>query len=69
MIEVFKTNIKTTGDAHHIIEMLVQTFPGSRINLDLHDCDKVLRAEGNNFCAGEVVNLLSNKGFKCEVLE
>ena len=69
MIEVFKTNIENTGDAHSIAEMLVQLFPGSRINFDLHDCDKILRVEGNNFSTGEVVSLLSSEGFNCEVLE
>jgi len=69
MIEVFKTNIETKDDAHSIVEMLVQLFPDSRINFDLHDCDKILRVEGNHFSAGEVVALLSSEGFKCEVLE
>jgi hypothetical protein len=69
MIEVFKTNIETKGDAHIIIKMLAQLFPGSRINFDLHDCDKILRMEGNHFSADEVVALLSSEGFTCEVLE
>ena len=69
MIEVFKTNIETTGDAHSIIQMLVQLFPGSRVNFDLYDSDKVLRVEGNNFSAGDIVSLLSSEGFNCEVLE
>ena len=69
MIEVFRTNIKTTSDAHNLIEMLDQLFPGSRINFDLHDCDKILRVEGNDFSADAVVSLLSKKGFNCEVLE
>ena len=68
MVEVFKTNIESTSDAHNIVEMLIQLFPGSRINFDLHDCDKILRVEGNNFSPDEVMYLLSNKGFNCEVL-
>lgn len=69
MVEVFRTNIETTSDAHNIIQMLVQFFPGSRINFDLHDCDKILRVEGSDFSPGEVVRLLSSKGFNCEALE
>ena len=69
MIEVFRTNIKSTSDAHNLIEMLDQLFPGSRINFDLHDCDKILRVEGNEFSVDTVVSLLSKKGFHCEVLE
>lgn len=68
MIEVFKTNIETKGDAHTIIKMLAQLFPGSRINFDLHDCDKILRVEGTNFSPGEIVNLLNGEGYNCEVL-
>lgn len=69
MIEVFRTNIKAASDAYDLAEMLVRLFPGSRINFDLHDSDKILRVEGNNFSAAEVVNRLSKKGFYCEVLE
>jgi len=69
MVEVFKTDIKSTSDAHNLVEMLVQQLPGSRINFDLHDCDNILRVEGNDFSADAVVNLLSKKGFHCEVLE
>jgi hypothetical protein len=68
MIEVFRTNIETTSDAHNIIEMLIHFFPGSLINFDLNDCDNILRVEGNNFSPSEIVYLLSNKGFNCEML-
>jgi len=69
MIEVFRTNIETTSDAHNLIEMLDQLLPGSHINFDLHDCDKILRVEGNDFSVDAIVSLLSKKGFNCEVLE
>jgi hypothetical protein len=68
MIEVFKTNIETTNDANNIVAMLLQHFPGSRINFDLQDCDKILRVEGKDFCSDKIMDLLSNNGFHCEVL-
>jgi hypothetical protein len=69
MIGVFKTDIITTSDAEDLIETLEQLLPGNRINFDLHDCDKILRVEGDNFSANTIVRLLSKKGFNCEVLE
>ena len=69
MIEVFRTNIKTTSDAHNLVETLVRLLPVSRINFDLHDCDKILRVEGNDFSADAIVRLFNKKGFHCEVLE
>jgi hypothetical protein len=43
MIEVFKTNICQSEDADAVIDGLSKDLPGSRINIDLHDCDKILR--------------------------
>lgn len=69
MIEVFKTNVETTSDANNIVQMLLQHFPGSRINFDLQDCDKILRVEGSNFSTDKIMLLLNKNGFCCEILE
>ena len=69
MIEVFKTDVTTASDANHIVEMLIQHFPGSRINFDLQDCDKILRVEGKDFSTDKIMTLVNNKGFYCEALE
>jgi len=45
MIEVFKTNVQEISQANKIVAVLLEHFPGSRINFDMHDCDKVLRVE------------------------
>lgn len=45
MIEVFKTNVQNREEAKALIERLIHYFPDSRINLDLEDCDKVLRIQ------------------------
>jgi hypothetical protein len=69
MIEVFKTNVETASDANNIVQMLLQHFPGNRINFDLQDCDKILRVEGNNFSTDKIMLLLNKNGFCCEILE
>lgn len=69
MIEVFKTNVETAGDASSIIQMLLRHFPASRINFDLQDCDKVLRVEGKDFSSDKVMTLLRENGFHCAILE
>ena len=49
MIEVFKTNVEKTNDADKMVRLLLEHFPQSKINFDLHDCDKILRVEGKDF--------------------
>jgi hypothetical protein len=69
MIEVFKTNVYEFSEAQKVIALLNSHFPGSRINFDLDDCDKVLRVEGNNFITETVMKLVNEKGFVCSVLD
>jgi len=69
MIEVFKTNVETASDATNIVQVLLHYFPGSRINFDLQDCDKILRVEGKHFSIDKVVLLLKENGFHCAILE
>ena len=69
VIEVFKTDVATHSDAGNIIELLRQHFPGSRINFDLQDCDKILRLEGKDFSTDKVVMIVHQNGFYCEILE
>lgn len=69
MIEVFKTNVQTAGEASLIVEQLQGHFPGSRINFDLHDCDKILRVEGREFSAADIIALVGEKGYHCELLQ
>ena len=69
MIEVFKTNVETASDASNIVQILLQHFPGSRINFDLQDCDKILRVEGKDFSTDKVMVLLKENGFHCSILD
>jgi len=69
MIEVFKTNIRKLSQAKQLIALLLQHFPGSKINIDLHDCDKVLRVEAHHFLPATILRLVQENGFACSVLE
>ena len=65
MVEVFKTNVEEIVQAKKIIELLLEHFPGNRINFDLHDCDKILRVEGKSL-ESELDNLDKNQD--CDIL-
>jgi hypothetical protein len=69
MIEVFKTNVHRPTEASRLVAMLLNHFPGSKINFDLDDCDKVLRVEGRNFITEKVMHLVRENGFQCAVLD
>lgn len=68
-VEVFKTNVTGSEQAKELVARLLIRFPQSRINVDLLDCDKVLRVEGKEVCPHTIVSLVSNYGYYCEVLE
>jgi len=66
---VFKTNltdIKRISD----VESSLDIHPHiRRWNVDLNDCDNILRIEANNLAGKEVEDLLLNAGYYCEELE
>jgi hypothetical protein len=68
MVEVFKTNVQEASEANKLVSLLLQHFPGSKINFDLHDCDKILRVEGKNFANETIMVLVKENGFACDVL-
>lgn len=69
MIEVFKTNVHQVTEANKLVALLLNHFPGSRINFDLDDCDKVLRVEGRHFITEKVMRLMQENGFQCAILD
>ena len=69
MVSVYKTDIPGAGEAARLLSTLQQHFPGRRINIDLHDCDRVLRIEGDGIRNGEVEMLVKDCGFSCSELE
>jgi hypothetical protein len=69
MVEVFTTSVQEQCEADKILVLLQQRFPASKINFDLHDCDKILRVEGNTVEVEKVMMLVKENGFVCRVLE
>jgi hypothetical protein len=69
MVEVFKTNIDNRELAAQLRDELLNLFPGTRINFDLEDCDRILRIESAECIAAEIERVVLSKGFWCEILE
>ncbi len=69
MVEVFKTNVQEAGGVQKITALLLEHFPESKINFDLHDCDKVLRLEGEIILPSKVISVVKENGFTCSVLD
>lgn len=69
MIEVFKTDIRNKTTANAILKVLKLSFPSANFNFDLNDCDKILRTESNNNISQQIIDVINNQGFRCEILE
>ncbi|MBX3252500.1 MAG: hypothetical protein KF862_00055 [Chitinophagaceae bacterium] len=69
MVEVFKTNVQEIAEAQEIVTLLTLHFPESKINFDLHDCDKILRVEAGDVHVSRVMDLVQQNGFLCNVLD
>jgi len=68
-ILVFKTNLT---DAWHIQEVSASLDVHPHImqwNVDLHDCDKVLRVVSKDVEAREIEQLVNKAGYHCEELQ
>ncbi len=69
MVEVFKTNVQRKGEAKKLLLKLVQLYPEHKINFDVNDCDKILRVQGKNISAEEIIQLLHKENYQCNVLD
>jgi hypothetical protein len=69
VLEVFKTDVQEMLHADKLVALLLQRFPGRRINFDLYDCDKILRIEGESFIPDEVIRVVKETGAVCSILE
>lgn len=68
MIAVFKTGVRTRGDADYLIKIMENQYPGYEINFDLEDCDHVLRIKGQEIKNKDVIALFRKEGFMCTKL-
>ena len=69
MVEVFKTNVQEEDQSKTLIQKLLEHFPQSKINFDLDDCDKILRAEGIDIQPEKMIEVLNSNGYECRVLD
>ncbi|MES1222667.1 MAG: hypothetical protein ABUT20_44640 [Bacteroidota bacterium] len=69
MVEVFKTNVRKKTQSKMMLSVLSEAYPSCKINFDLSDCDKVLRVEGDNIEPSNIMILVEENGFSCEILD
>lgn len=69
MILVFKTNLSSNRHIQKVRTPLNQHALIRDWNVDLHDCDNVLRVVTENIPAGEVENIIFAAGYFCKELE
>ncbi len=62
MVEVFTTNIENRQMASGILTALQLQFPGMEVNIDLDDCDRVMRCESDHIDADAIIAFV--KSFK-----
>ncbi|MCW3087740.1 MAG: hypothetical protein JWQ78_1126 [Sediminibacterium sp.] len=67
-ILIFKTNLETPVLVNRV-QPVIQTIPGiQRWNVDMQDCDNVLRIEATAVSPRSVERLLQEAGYFCEEL-
>lgn len=69
MVDVFRTNVDLPDQAQQLLLLLCTQFPETEFSFDLDDCDRILRAEGNDERSQQIVSLLHNAGYNCELLD
>ena len=69
MVEVFKTNVRSTRKAKLIIQKLAEEFPNHKINFDLSDCDRILRVQGNDILERKIISIVTSLNYDCEILQ
>ena len=69
MVEVFKTDVSKKKVAVTLVKSLSIQFPDYKINIDLADCDKVLRVESECILdADQLVRFIKSQNVKIERL-
>ena len=67
MISVFKTNVQSEVELHKLKPKL--NLPDVNWNIDLYDCDKLLRIDSRENVNEIIISLFKKMGFNCTVLE
>ncbi len=69
MIAVFRTSMQTQLDISKLAHWIAPLHGLTRWNVDLEDCDRVLRLEGNHIDIDAIQALVQQAGFSCEELD
>ncbi|MEE9361384.1 MAG: hypothetical protein V3U92_02165 [Cellulophaga sp.] len=76
MVEVFITDIKEQALAKKIVKALEYVFSELDINYDMDETGlpfpqghTVLRVEGENIDAGQIILIVKKSGLNCEIME
>jgi hypothetical protein len=69
MIGIFKTNINTPEERNTMISAILDQFEVGHCNIDLEDCDKVLRITEMKVPETTIINFVQQQGFYCETLD
>ncbi len=69
MVEIFKTDINQKKVARTLVKTLSLQFPDYKINIDLADCDKILRVESEGLPdADKIVMFMKSRNVEIELL-
>jgi hypothetical protein len=68
MIFVFKTSLSSISEVRTLKPLLDNHYRNAKWNVDLEDCDNILRIDNPTEIALSVTNLLQDNGFDCEEL-
>jgi hypothetical protein len=66
---VFKTNLTDTLHINKVEPHFAAHPHIQRWNVDLHDCDNILRIETEQLCGSDIVNIVAAAGYHCEELQ
>lgn len=69
VIEIYKTNVRDKQKADKLISLLEEMYPKLRVNIDLEDCDSILRIQGSSFSSKNITEILNKAGYYCERIE
>jgi hypothetical protein len=69
MVEIFKTNVRSSRKAKLVIEKIAEEFPSHKINFDLTDRDKILRVQGSTIMENKIIRIVTSLNHRCEILE
>ena len=68
MVEVFTTGIENRHMAAMIQSALLQQFPDMEVNIDLDDCDRILRCESECIDTNAVIAIVKSHKIEIAIL-